>query len=93
MPDTPAPNSQEPAAEAEVVRLRSRVVELEAEVAYLKQHTATLVAQAQETAYWFDRWGVDFNRLFSSPGMEVLRRLVRGVRAVYRAGLKLGRRL
>ncbi len=73
--------------------LRERVAQLEAEVALLKQSTAQTVAQAQETLYWWERWGVDFNRLFASPQMEYLRKTVRGVRQIYRTGLQAKRRV
>ena len=77
----------------ENARLRARVAELEAELAAVKQETAVTVAHAQETLYWFERWGVDFNRLFSRREMEYLRKGVRGARQVYRSGLKAKRRI
>src|SRR5690606_29302382 len=69
---------------AENARLTARVEQLEAEVATLRADTVQTVAQAQETLYWFERWGVDFNRLFSRPEMELLRKGFRGLRTVYR---------
>lgn len=77
----------------ENAKLRARVEQLEFEIAALHRDTATTVAQAQETLYWFERWGVDFNRLFARPEMEYLRKAVRGARTVYRTGLKAKRRL
>ena len=77
----------------ENARLRARVEALEAEVAALHADTAKTVAQAQETLYWFERWGVDFNRLFARREMEQLRRLVRALRSIYRGGLRAKRRL
>lgn len=77
----------------ENAELRARVDQLEAEIVALRRDTATTVAQAQETLYWFERWGVDFNRLFSRPEMEYLRKAVRGARTVFRTGLKAKRRL
>jgi cell division septum initiation protein DivIVA len=78
---------------AENVELRARVEQLEAEVALLRSSTARTVAQAQETLYWFERWGVDFNALFSRREMELVRKAVRAARQVYRSALKLKRRL
>lgn len=73
--------------------LQRRVDALEAEVAELRAATVTTIAKAQETLYWFERWGVDFNALFSRREMEHLRRGVRGVRSIYRRALKAKRRL
>lgn len=77
----------------ENARLSARVLELETEIAMLRSTTANTVAQAQETLYWFERWGVDFNRLFARREMEFVRRAVRALRQVYRTGLKAKRRL
>ncbi len=79
--------------QAENAELRARVEALETEIAELRSSTAKTVAQAQQTLYWFERWGVDFNALFSRPAMEHLRKGVRGARSVYRAGLKAKRRV
>jgi hypothetical protein len=78
---------------SENARLEARIAELETEIAMLRSTTASTVAQAQETLYWFERWGVDFNRLFARPEMEYLRRAVRGLRQVYRTGQTARRRL
>lgn len=77
----------------ENARLRARVDALELELAQHRAQTAETVARAEETLYWFERWGVDFNRLFARPEMELLRKGVRGVRQVYRAGVTLKRRV
>ncbi|MBO9534580.1 MAG: hypothetical protein J7513_16525 [Solirubrobacteraceae bacterium] len=77
----------------ENARLRARVAQLEDELAAVKQSTAVTVASAQETLYWFERWGVDFNRLFSRREMEVVRKGVRGARQVYRSGVSIKRRI
>lgn len=78
---------------AENERLRARVDALEAEVAELRRSTTQVVASAQETLYWFERWGVDFNSLFARPEMEHLRKAVRALRSVYRTALKAKRRI
>lgn len=79
--------------EAENARLRARVEALETEIATLKRDTATAVAQAQETLYWFERWGVDFNKVMSRPQAEQARKAFRGVRSVYRWLLTVKRRV
>lgn len=77
----------------ENARLRRRVEELEAELALVRADTVKTVAAAQESLYWFERWGIDFNRLFARSEMELLRRAVRGARQVYRSALKAKRRI
>lgn len=78
---------------AENAALRTRVQSLEAEVAMLRAETAKTVAAAQETLYWFERWGVDFNSLMARPQAEQVRKLVRALRNVYRSAVKVKRRL
>lgn len=78
---------------AENAALRTRVDALEAEIATLRTDTARTVAHAQETLYWFERWGVDFNSLMSRPQMEQLRKVVRALRNVYRSAVKVKRRI
>lgn len=79
--------------EAENARLRARVDALETEIAALKRDTAEVVAQAQETLYWFERWGVDFNSVMSRPQADQARKAFRGARGVYRWGLNQKRRV
>ncbi len=78
---------------AENAQLRARVEALELEVATLRADTARTIATAQETLYWFERWGVDFNALMARPQAEQLRKAVRALRSVYRAALKAKRRV
>lgn len=77
----------------ENARLQARIEALEFEVATLRADTARTVATAQETLYWFERWGVDFNALMARPQAEQLRKAVRALRTVYRTALKAKRRL
>jgi cell division septum initiation protein DivIVA len=74
-------------------QLRTRVEQLELELATLRAQTVQTVANAQETLYWFERWGVDFNALFSRPQVDQLRKVVRALREVYRKALKAKRRI
>ncbi len=78
---------------AENAQLRSRVDQLETEIAVLRADTVKTVASAQETLYWFERWGVDFNRLMSRPQAEFLRKVVRALRSVYRGAMSAKRLL
>ncbi|MDO9352327.1 MAG: hypothetical protein Q7T55_01440 [Solirubrobacteraceae bacterium] len=73
-------------------QLRTRVEQLELELATLRAQTVQTVASAQETLYWFERWGVDFNALFSRPQVDQLRKVVRALREVYRKAVKTKRR-
>ena len=77
----------------ENAHLRARVAELEHEIATLRADTVHTVASAQETLYWFERWGVDFNNLMSRPEAEFLRKAVRALRGVYRTAVKVKRRV
>jgi hypothetical protein len=74
---------------AELEALRTRVVQLERQVAAANQ----AVAAAQERVYWLDRWHVDLNALMRRRGAAEVReaiRLVRGaIRLVRRAKRKL----
>lgn len=81
-PETTAPKSADLAAEN--AELRARVEALEVEIADLKQSTAATVASAQETLYWFERWGLDFNSIMSRPQADQARKAFRGIRQVYR---------
>jgi hypothetical protein len=87
-PEQPAPS---PELAAENAALRARVDSLEAEVATLRAETVKTVAAAQETLYWFERWGVDFNSLMRRPQMEFLRKSLRALRSGYRGLLKAKR--
>ena len=89
MADVPTGND----LQAENAQLRARVQALETEVATLRADTVRTVASAQETLYWFERWGVDFNALMSRPQMDQLRKVVRALRGVYRAAISAKRRL
>lgn len=77
----------------ENAQLRVRVERLELEIAELRRDTAQTVAQAQETLYWFERWGLDFNRVMGTRQAEYARQGFRGIRAVYRSAIKLIRRI
>jgi hypothetical protein len=77
--------SAEPATdprEAEIAALRTRVAELEAQLARRDAETAQLVASSQEKLYWLERWHVDLDRVMAKPGAIPLLDAVRSVRGV-----------
>jgi hypothetical protein len=63
--------------DTEVDELRTRVAELEAQLAQQTRRTNALLAQAQEKLYWLERWEVDLDKLMARPGavraLDVLR--------------------
>jgi hypothetical protein len=73
------------AAQAENERLRERLSALEAELVETQARADAAVAQAQERAYWLDRWHVDLNALMERPGASEFRAMLRAVRSVGRA--------
>lgn len=79
--------------QAEIERLRREVARLEAELVAQAQRTNRIVAQAQERAYWLDRWHIDLNALMRKPGAAQLRAAMRAVRKVVRAAKKVKRKL
>lgn len=79
--------------QAEIERLRREVARLEAELVAQAQRTNRIVAQAQERAYWLDRWHIDLNALMRKPGAAQLRAAMRAVRTVVRAVKKVKRTL
>lgn len=79
--------------QAEIERLRREVARLEAELVAQAQRTNRIVAQAQERAYWLDRWHIDLNALMRKPGAAQLRAALRAVRTVARAVKKVKRTL
>lgn len=79
--------------QAEIERLRREVARLEAELVAQAQRTNRIVAQAQERAYWLDRWHIDLNALMRKPGAAQLRAAMRAVRTVVRAAKKVKRKL
>jgi hypothetical protein len=78
---------------AELVSLRSRVLELERERAEQIAAANAAVAAAQERVYWLDRWHLDLNALMARPGAAEFRAAVRlareAIRIVRRAKRKL----
>lgn len=70
--------------QAEIERLQARVAALEAELVEQAARTERIVAEAQERAYWLDRWHLDLNALMRKPGAAEARWLFRAFRAVVR---------
>jgi hypothetical protein len=82
-----------PATDNEVLALRARVAELEAELADQARATNELVARSQEKLYWLERWNVDLDAVMGKPGAEPLLELVKRLRSVIRAVRRAKRRL
>jgi hypothetical protein len=78
---------------AEVEYLRARVTELEDQLLATEKWGNETVAAAQESLYWLERWHVDLNSVMRRRGADQLRRGARGIRSVYRAGVRAKRRL
>ncbi len=78
---------------AELERLRSRVAELEASHIEQIARANAAVADAQERAYWLDRWGLDLNAAMATRGGRLFRGTMRTARAVVRGAQRLRRRL
>jgi hypothetical protein len=79
--------------QSEIERLRARVAALETELVEQAARAERAVAQAQERAYWLDRWHLDLNALMRKPGAAQFRALLRAVRAVMRMPKKVKRTL
>jgi hypothetical protein len=88
-----AETSSDQQLEAEVERLRARIVSLEAELVETQARTDAVVGEWQERAYWLDRWHLDLNALMRRPGAGELRKALRAVRAVMWRLKRLKRRL
>ena len=70
---------------SEVLALRVRVGELEAQLAEQSRATNALVARSQEKLYWLERWQVDLDSVMRKPGAEQTLEAVKGLRGVARA--------
>jgi hypothetical protein len=81
------------ARDAEIAELRSRVTELEQELAEQSRRTARLVAESQEKLYWLERWGVDLDRVMKRRGAVQVLEAARRVRGVLWMVKRLKRRL
>lgn len=81
------------APDDEVLALRARVAELEAQLADQARATNELVARSQEKLYWLERWQVDLDAVMQKPGAEQLLELVKRLRSVVRLARRTKRRL
>lgn len=88
-----APSDTDTDQQQEIERLRARVAQLETELVEQAERTNRIVAEAQERAYWLDRWHLDLNALMRKPGAAQFRAGVRGVRWVMRGVKKVKRKL
>jgi hypothetical protein len=74
---------------AELEALRTRVGQLERQVAAANAAVAT----AQERAYWLDRWHIDLNALMRKRGAAEFREAIRVLRAAIRMVRRAKRKL
>jgi hypothetical protein len=79
--------------QTEIEQLRARVAALEAELVEQAARTEAIVAEAQERAYWLDRWHLDLNELMRKPGAAEARALFRAFRKLVRGMKKVKRKL
>lgn len=77
----------------EVERLRARVAALEAELVEVQARANAAVAQAQERAYWLERWHLDLNAVMRRPAARRARSALRSTRRLVRGARKVKRRL
>jgi uncharacterized protein YehS (DUF1456 family) len=68
----------------EIERLRARIAALESELVEVQARANAAVAQAQEKAYWLERWHVDLNALMRKPGAAQFRAGLRAARVIGR---------
>lgn len=85
-------STDENSVQAELDRLRARVIELEDELADVSAWANRAVAEAQEKTYWLDRWHLDLNLLMRHRAADWVRACARAARWVYRRVLRLQRR-
>jgi hypothetical protein len=76
----------------EVVALRARVLELEAQLAEQARATNEIVARSQEKLYWLERWHVDLDSVMRRPGAETTLESLKKVRALIRRARKAKRK-
>lgn len=77
----------------ELTALRARVAELEAQLAEQSRTTNVLVARAEERLYWYDRWGIDLERVMAHPLAPRLIDALKQVRPAIRWMRRTKRRL
>jgi hypothetical protein len=77
----------------ELERLRARVAELERELLEVAERANAAVADAQERAYWLERWHLDLNAVMRRPAAIRARSILRAGRRMARAARRVKRRL
>ncbi len=78
---------------SEVEQLRARVAELEAQLAEQARTTNALVARSQEKLYWYDRLGIDLDRVMRRRSAQVALESLKRVRSVVWVLKRTARRL
>ncbi len=91
-PPAMKPTADAASASAEVLVLRVRVQELEAQLAEQARATNEIVARSQEKLYWLERWHVDLDSVMRRPGAETALESSKKVRKVIRRARKTKRK-
>lgn len=87
VPAEPSPTD----SQREIEQLRARVAALEQELLEVQAQANAAVAHWQERAYWLERWHLDLNALMRRRGASEFRALLRAVRSVKRAFVRVKR--
>jgi hypothetical protein len=72
-----------PPTSDELEWLRARVSALEAELLEVEASANRAVADAQERAYWLDRWRIDINAIMDRRATQRVLEAARRARALY----------
>jgi uncharacterized protein YcfL len=78
---------------SEVEDLRRRVAELEAQLEEQSRATNQLVARSQDKLYWYDRWGIDLDRVMQRRSAQLALETLKGVRGLVWAAKRAARKL
>jgi hypothetical protein len=77
----------------ELELLQARIGALEAELLQLEASANRAVAEAQEKAYWLDRWRIDINAIMDRNATQRVLAAAQGARAVYRTVVRMKRKV
>jgi hypothetical protein len=75
----------------ELELLQARVAELEAELLELEASANRAVVEAQEKAYWLDRWRIDINVIMDRSATQHVLAAAQRARAIYRTLIRVKR--
>lgn len=92
MSDTAQPPADDD-RDLELAGLRTRIRELESELAEQSSRSAAIVARSQEKLYWLERWHVDLDTLMAKKGAVPALEALKTVRSGARSAKRFQRRL